>query len=550
MEITTKAFFKRTSLTYGAFALGLLLFVGLLAYSYQLRLPALLLGYGEGEMNHNYWLIHARQFKEWLHELTYPMQPILEYLIRKTFWFTFFGFQEREMRYPGLFYSFANMGFLFWLSYTMIKNRLQSPFAGLMVGFFLALWLATQQTDIKQTGFARHYTFTALCSTVWFFTFLFFAHKRKLFYWISVAVVNAHFFFIPLVGAAYVWFSAEEVRKRDWKSAIKQIGLLITIVLIVRILNYPAFNLVAKQMTAAEINWGVVISRAWNDWWQFFGYLNIKGISNSQAALAIFCLAIAWRNIAVQKLFYILLLVFPVFLLKYRTGSEYPMFGRYYTPYFGLGACALFLIFLYALRWYETIPANVKDRLGSAYRFFPPATLLCLFLAATVAFQLPSNVFAFSPKAAFKEKIPRNFTPRYHAYAEVKAKERAVFVLYAECFAASVTAMYMRYIGQRHVFGFHQMNSRSCDFGKARAHARFNKFIQANPNALVVLDDASRKNCKDETRDPIEIKGIRIQKVQNEACVWLVSGARSLTDLLLVMPQVNFDYKEELYTPL
>jgi hypothetical protein len=387
------------------------------------------------ESSHNRLILESSGLLDLRQKIDYLFQPVLEFSLRKFFWFPLFGHQELGLRLPSLAASFLTVFLCSFLAWHQFGRKRSS--VGLAAAAFLGAWVSFHSIEQHYATEARHYSFLALISLVWFWSY--FRLQRPVglvvFTFTSLAYLNTHFFAFPIVGAAWGIEVLREVLRKNFRSGAYLAVLGAAIVGGSLWLNFPAFNsmLDSPSVQAAPslrpTLWNAA-KAAGRDLDGFFTYSEAPIFPFGVWAFLLLGLwarsKTRWQNQAVIRWMVAVFLLLPALFLRIRLTSDYSFHARYFSPFFGL----VFFTFLLAL-----------DALDSLFQRAAIALPLLLFsgaiwLQAThqrgQGFALPSQ----------------NYTAMFGFMESLKSKG-PLLVVASPCWGAEVPRLYWNFIGAK-----------------------------------------------------------------------------------------------------
>jgi hypothetical protein len=473
-----------------------------------ISLPSRLAGFSRpfwlDEADNNRIVLESFGFLD-MRRLLFPsVQPVLDFALRKYFWFPLFGHQEWGLRFPSLVAGIFTVILCVFFTWRYFRGK--SPLFSLAAAVALGSWASTHSVEIYYSAEARHYSFTSLVSLLWFYSYLNLRGNKgwRMFLWTSVVFLNTHFFSLPLVAGAWALEGARNLyfNRRETAGKLALTGLLIITGTIV--LNYPALNelfhhfslqLPPDQRPDLHSAWG----RALEDWWGFLQYMEMPGhLPLFYAALALSPVIFSRRRsmrYASWKWLLFMGLILPLHFLRIRSTSNYPFYPRYYSPFFGLA----FLTLLLAVGQVEAL---LPKRLWTQAWSRP-------WITAGLALLIPALLV---PRLTFPQMhLPTaNFSPEFKFYESLKTEEPVIFLAHP-CYLSSVPILYWRFIGSPanspvefvSVFPF-KLCEQAEIAPQAPMGASLDAFFRKHPVATVVLFQRN-KSCPEVSDSSVTI---------------------------------------------
>ena len=530
-------------------ALSLLVIRGL-----ELRLPQITRGFWEDEAHHNYPVLAATGLWDLQARLWSQFQPMLDFFLRKYFWFPLFGRDEISMRIPSLFFSLMTIFAAYLITLRHFKRNGLSPWISLTFACLAGAWISRHGIEVSYSVEARHYSLVSLVSLLWCSIVLIVprASERALAL-SSLIFANTHFFSLPLIVGAYGLRALDDLRIKNGIKATRQIATLAAICLATAYLNKPAFGALLNGPPSGTVSpWTQsrlleVTAAGWGLWLSYLSYLGLSVHHWLLGLILIFGIFV-FDHKRIMRLLVLLCLVTPAFLIYCRARSGYGFGDRYFSPFFGLGFAVLILSL-------ESILGGLKHtsrlvRLHSSLWTKQIDEKMPKILTALTSIVLTFGLFTFARETwANRETIraiPRNFSSYYLAYQEIRAMELPVFVLHSHCYANDIPSLYFEFIGGAYSKPNFMRDSRGCDFNAAQVRADLQSFIKTYPLGVIVLDQ------KEQDCSPAEPLFIRSQakvghlsSVKN--CFWTLQNATSIEDVFELAQAAKFIFEKDLF---
>lgn len=246
----------------------------------QIRWPLFTKPFWLDEIVHNQSLMKADSFQSLRAIISGHYQPVLEYALRKFFWFPLTGHQEAALRVPNLVYSGLTLAIVYFSAYGFLKTSLRSKKFAILGAIAMGFLCATHKIESQHAVEARHYSLVALASAIWFLVFFRFESGRRPFLLVAASFLflNVHFFSIPFVAIAigYELFHKIKLGRREeacfWSAAL---FLMAAFTLWV---NFPAlresFFSPPAMLNPGQVSLQKALPRARALWWELIGFVS------------------------------------------------------------------------------------------------------------------------------------------------------------------------------------------------------------------------------------------------------------------------------------
>jgi len=506
------------------------LLVGLCALlrALELRLAVFARPLWEDEVHHNYAILKSPSLSGMREEplFLWQYQPLLDHALRKLVWFPLLGHDERALRLPSLFWGLSLVAALFALALAQLRQRGLSSPAALLLALCAALWAAGSPEAIHEATEARHYSFVALASLLWFAALLLAEgprHKRLAA--ASLLFANLHFFSLPMISLAYAGLAAGALREGRRRDAMLFSAALGAVLLCTLAVNEPQLALLMQRPPGVRTTTtlGPALRGAGELWLAYQSQLSLPlpawGLWLGLAAAARFA-----PRLRALPLLAGLFAGLPLFFVYFRLRSAYPFYPRYYAAFFGLGAVSLLMVLDAGAALLEQAPRSAR----------------ALALVATaLLFGLPAHALGLVRDARGMKLPPANFSPYFVEYEALKQRARPLLVLQSHCFASDIPMLYLRFQGAPAQEGFTVLDSNGCGLELPLARGYLRELLaRPGPPALLVLDQ------KEEPCSGAQpAAGLSMQRLPGvEGCVWTLDAPRSLAEVRAAADAVGFHY--------
>lgn len=514
-------------------------------HHFELRAPYLKQAFWLDETAHNFNTLSPKDFLGLRFAMQYEYQPVLEYALRRYFWFPLFGHQEFGLRLPSIFYSLLTCAMVVLLSLAVLRRSVKSLPLALLGAGLVGVWLSGLPIEISAAAEARHYSFVILMSIVWVYGFLFFSSGRRYPYFLAASVffLNTHFFSFPLVGAGLAFELVRKLAVKDYRSVRRLAVFVVAAFTFTITLNLPAFSrLFYSPPYGGPLE--LTLPRQLENVGGLLGRLaEVFHVSVLFSALSLLLLGFAMRNLCrprphlgmeLVRFGYLGGLVVPLFLFFIRTSSSYYFSDRYFAPFLGLAAALVLFIVESGLVLVEGELVKLRPRLSQGVAGLALATL-CVFLANRGIAMLPS--------------IPRraaNFTDTAALFHYLKSQQAPTLVIGSPCYSMVIVDFYMRYIGNpppkspsRSRALLEHGTDTACVTGNLLrgrpAAERIEAMVKEGPVNILLTE--LTPTCDRAPQSPLGPK-VKVRRVfsfrsreSESACLFLIEGARSVAQV-------------------
>lgn len=482
----------------------------------------------QDEIRHLYSCVNSLTIRDLLRDLSFQMQPALDYLLRKLFWLPLIGQEERSGRLVSMAYGLAAViaCFHFVLKYLAAKSI---PWkVATIIAFITAFSFGSTPMANYYAIEARHYALVQLLSTLWFSSY--FLRQRfgtKEFFFLSLLFASAHFFALILIFIVSIYEFFRVVWQKQPKSHLIYPALFgIGTFLVTLIINRYAFS--AMLNTAANATSTISLLATYSTFIRFW-------TQDLQATTILFLLVLLlplgiFRKKEKQTLVFIFavpILFLLLLALTFRTSE--PIHERYLFFYWGIFPVAVSFI---AITIYE-----VLERIIRHWRL-PPVKEFVLVLMFLPLFNISSA--RAIPDAFTRIEFPRrSFTDLFMLYETIKQEKSPVFILYSENFSHEISQYYMRHVISRFEHGFQALDTKSGN-GKSDLHdwKKIEQWIYHNPRGIFFLELRTQTGCPEFLNASLS-QQIRMTS-HGARCLWRLEGVQSATMLIQIMNQLNF----------
>jgi hypothetical protein len=497
----------------------------------SLRLPLLKSGLWLDEAAANLVILENKDFFSLRRGVDFLYQPILDFVVKKYFWFRIFEFNELSARIISIFYSSINLAVWYFGTFKIFsKNR---GFA-LSAAFFLGIWFCFLPYEIEQAGEARTYALVALASSVWFFSYYFFRKNGRLFPFLisTMFYLNSHFFVIPMVVFFTSLLSLEIYRKGETKRALSVFSWIIFLILITAYLSFPSLLALFSSNVSSTVTSGTqsifMNALSWmvrdlellidSYHWKFFAF----PILFSVFYVAIFhrkegeCSYYAKSSLLGGLIF------FPLFFLLMRVNTEFPLKTRYLLPFLG------FAIFPFL---------NVLELFQKAFKI--QKLVARLIVRGVIVFLTLYSVQFLDLEAAKKIVLEgENFSQTNQFYNRQMLNRKPTFSLAYPCWCRDISNIYWNHIEKDFQTGEFlnagTFNPKDCEKTNFKMNSemrfQFKDFLKKNDEIDVILVDCSG-GCKG---------GGNLSIQDSRACISLINKVRSEEAFLRALKQMQF----------
>jgi hypothetical protein len=457
---------------------------------------------------------------------------MLDYIIRRFFWFKILPYNEISFRLPSLIFGITTVLFSFAASfYFFTKNKISFYFA-LFSASAIGLWVATHRQEVFLSGYGRHYTLVSLVSCIWCYCVFFLDIKKVPFFLISLIYANLHFFSFPVILFGGVFRATKRFLEKQ--SSIKQSLLeLIPSVLAIWLSmkwNHRAMNGVLDTH-GRPVSLLKTFKDAFLNFLGYYSYLDITWAGVLCGCVILLFLSFKEENKkykfnALAVVLALTGLTYAFFLVSLLRSGDFvyavPLATRYYSPFLGLGLSLFFMMFFFL--------GNLQKKYK--YIVLVPVLLFSLFLVPSIgeAWQLWKN-----------KKIPDgNFSIYHQTYKELAASEKPLLVIHSRCWAYDVPETNFNVFLGYSKNEVRVLSSTGCNDHLEEAREVINSFLAAKSGTLAL--DNPRDNfypCKPTG----EFKGAYFEKVSTGMCAYKVKGVSSIEQLNELMKYLQFETK-------
>jgi hypothetical protein len=495
------------------------------------------------EMRRELWLDEAtqsfvtmapRDFAGMRERTSLHAAPLLDFALRRFFWYRLLGHDERGLRLPSLFYSLCAIAVAGLAAHRRLRESLSSRWLALLGGIVAAMWCSVQSSEVHYAVEARLYSFISLGSMAWAAAYVLFRERPRGAWLLAAAslfYLQTHFFAIPLVGAAYAAETTAALWRRRWSEAALRAATFAALLGVTLAVSWPGFAMFASfsQWTASPPQ-GTLRDHAAAGlglFWGYFRYLELPlGVGAAWVGVALAGLALPSLRLraAARRLALLVALALPLVFVLARARSSYEFFARYYMPFAGLGLVALVLAL-------ETIFVAARQ-LSRRVRLWPG---MAGVLVAGVAL---APLVARAARLPGRLSLPaRNFSGVHQLFESLKRSGEAVFTVANPCWADVIPILYWRFIGASPTLPiwvpqlFQDPACTSSALGPGGTIGReLDGFFREQPDGTVMLFQI-HTSCPPAPASP-RASGERIERLaftadDEPSCFWIVRHARS-----------------------
>ncbi len=509
---------------FGAFA-----FLWILHLS--LRLPLLKNGLWLDEAAAGLVILENENFLSLRNAVNFLYQPLLDFILRKYFWYQIFGISELSFRFVSIFYSSLNLAVWFFGTLQIFaKNRSYA----LSSAFILGIWFCFLHFEIEQAGEARTYALVGLLSTAWFFSFYFFQKSEKWFFFLlfTLLFLNSHFFSIPIVIFVVGMHSLEMFRKEERKKSILLISSVLCVLAFTIALNFPSVfellnsNVSSIKSSESKNQFSHALFFMLNDlWlfaktfqWSYFGFPILFSLifmaifrrsGNEESRLAIYSLLLIF-------------VFFPLFFLNMRLSTEFPLKTRYLLPFLGF---SLFP-FLHFLKLFQK--SFQLNKLFARLLVRAVVIFSVVYSFQFIDLKVGSDLFVKGSEFSQTKKF----------FNQQKLKGNATFSIAFPCWCRDISNIYWNQFNPNPKAGdflnsgtFHPKDCEQTNFiQNSEMRLKFREFLKKNRDVDVILVDCSG-GCRGGGDSFIQ---------DSRACLSLINQIRSEDALLRAMQENRF----------
>lgn len=515
----------------------------------EVRLAGFQRPFWEDEIHHNHAVIVSPTLEAIQnHPMFIAMyQPFLEFALRKLFWFKLFGFQERGLRIPSLFYGVSTVILVYVaISLFLAKRPGWSRVAALLLGFLITLVAVNNETAVHYSTEARHYALIGLASTAWFILFfLYDARPSWLFALTSVILGNTHFFALPIIAGGYGIVILRALWKRQWLALPFAALALYAVYWSTLHINWPQFDQLlhnAPNQTTGEVMPTVAtLKTAWKEGWKLWlAYGESLQLPLPPWLIWLFVVASIFfaRALLVGRLVCVVFVGLPLFFTYMRVRSTYPFGDRYFAPFTGVGVASLAMAVAAAADLMMKLPERRRMPVGAG-------------VLAVFALLVGAPKFAWGSLADLGQMRvpPENFSPYWKIYEEIKHENVPVFIVHRHCYCNDIVHLYMSWLGSPRTSWFDTIDSRGCEATAQVGKSWVQSFLSdpnKGPKGMVVLDN-KESDCKN-TPTPSLPPPLSMEKVQSSTwCVYKVRGARTVQELGVAAKAIKMDAASDFF---
>lgn len=431
-----------------------------------LRLAGFTRPYWLDEATHNILPLEQQRPFSLLGAIAELLQPALDFFLRAWFWFPLVTPSEGSFRLPSLLASLVSVAFVFVFSARFLGRN----FSALAGAVFTGFWITFHTTEIFYAAEARHYALVALASLVWFAALVTYDRpfRARWFLLASLALMNLHFFALPLLLTAAAVEAVRELRARDSVEARRVVLTAAALTGFTILLNYSAFRELIGSRAVTVSHWRPEFwTEGLEDLVRYVSYLDLPGVG--WAWLGGFTVAgLVARTRAHARIAAIAFVALPLFFVLARGRSTYPMFERYMSPFLGLGL-ALLLLTLKELYRVRVVP---------------------LFLFAVAGLLLYQRI----PLAPWEDlSVLSRPTPIASYFEDLKKDPAPIIFAGAPCWTVVIPRLYWQYFGVRSdadAWFVRPLPIDECthvDFGVGTFRQELDQLLKDHPTARVVL---------------------------------------------------------------
>lgn len=409
----------KPALFWALFAVLCLHFVELMSevFSTNFKMDALL---------HHLQVLNAESFDRLLRNLRLELQPVLDYALRKYFWYPILGTNERGIRIPDMA---AALGLLSFSTTALYRWALKSGVPVVLSGFVAlgyGFWVVQQPVFVSLLAESRHYELTALMSVVWCYLHFLREDRDWLYYAATVLFANTHFFGLPFIATAALWETWLRARQGRAFEAARHLAVFAVGLGVVLWLNWIALStLVAggwdRYAPLRSVSPFVAAKQVYLRWFTEFS-LPLGFVLPAAALVSLKGRPRRWA------LFFVLFVTFPLFAFTVRLRTQYEFYPRYYMAFFG------WTLVLYA--WgSETLyrgGALVWKKVEARWpelaqrRWGVEGVVAVAVLASPATWDFVGRVRRGMPRLHVP---PPNFTEFYEDYSRVRQDDPYVFIV-------------------------------------------------------------------------------------------------------------------------
>jgi len=490
------------------------------------------------EITNNLLVLSTPNFFTLRKEIFFQYQPLLDYCLRKFFWFPVFGHHELGLRISSLVYSILTVAALGTIGYSFFRQKL-GPLFAFLVAEILTVWGGSHSSEIYYAAEARGYSLVSLVSVLWFCTFI----KRDadcsnrknnlVFGFLSAVFINVHFFAIPCVLSAYAYECFFLIRKKAIKRGVTHFVTGMGIFLFTVFINFPALqNLIVSPPTKTSVssteNHVTPLAEIGKLLFRFIEFLHLPLFFTGFWLIAALLLNLfsTNREHRIQGIrlgfigFFGVISVFLVSILS----SDYKFYDRYFIPFFGIAPVVL-LLTVQGL-------SDLYDRLGGA------RSIRLQFASLTLLACLLEGQFYQAIQIEGEWLLPaQDFSPTYSFFRDLKALHFPVAVLPTNSWATKTVSFYWEHMtgnvpGERLRF-IPVIDPRNTRAVKAvfepRVESELKLFLSENTNPVILLFGAWNKSCRAplHSKDLPATLSVSSQYVARQ-CIWKIQNATNL----------------------
>lgn len=469
---------------------------------------------------HNLAVVSTKDLSEFISMVGSTAQPILEYGLRRIFYFPLFGESERTIKLPSFVSWILLLLLAPWVTFPGLKKNIENKEVVLVLiaTATISLWIANLSILAQYASGGRHYEWCALISLLWFSAYNqenYF--KSKWFHVLSLVYLNSHFFVWPLVGGAYI-SAAFNQRKNKTSSDITRFLLCGLFVWSLSVLaNWESIRTLVWEPAyrghmEGQIPTKDLLSVLW------LGLDSVRLFrSIFEIKYGVIFLGILGLGFKGNKSF----IAFGLFfcsLTVIRSSSALPFNGRYLIPFFGLA----WLLVTEATGATLEVFSRIEKAFSVRVTWLRSTAAMVSSLIVFVLVYKASPLATF--RAAFEKGIPKeNFSDEFFEYEKIKALRDPSIVIGKGAYPYTLTLWYLRDQSKDapHVRSLSQDVYHINTWKKSWV-----EFKQKNPSGKTLVHFYTESLC--ESADP---KTFHELKRFSEGCIGEVVAADSVEEL-------------------
>ncbi len=309
------------------------------------------------ELMHNADLVHVSGFDGLValfSTTAASIQPAMDYLLRKYFWFPLTGTSELALRAPSLFYSCITVSVFSYFCWRHFSRR-DSSLTALICTLLLTAWISGHGGEVYYSAEARHYSLTSLLSLIWCLSFVFWHKSEGWQALIGALFCGTHYFAVPIVVAGAVYNFLRSAIAREQLRSGARVGYFFLSLSLVAV-SYAMNSYYMGLPTPVSFRWEKVqsltllsevipIILSYFRYWDLPIWLVLMG--SGLLAVSLRSSVKTSDSERVARFVFLISVVFALFFFL-RTFSTYPYSPRYHTPFFGV--IAVFLVLVTSIR--------------------------------------------------------------------------------------------------------------------------------------------------------------------------------------------------------